>query len=123
MKYSLLAFFVLFSINNLLHYINEKVVIVIFTIFFFCLVKFLSNVIESEFQTKIEFILKDINIYMNAVFNFLYFNKLFYLNLKALSSNFISLVPIFKKRISNVKLALLLKNKTNSLIFNPVFFK
>src|SRR6478735_2226430 len=109
MKYSLLTFFVLFSINNLLHYINEKVVIVIFTIFFFCLIKFLSTVIESEFKAKVEFILKDINIYMNAIFNFLYFNKLFYLNLKALISNFMSLVPIFKKRISNVKLALLLK--------------
>jgi hypothetical protein len=123
MKYSLLTFFVLFSINNLLHYINEKVVIVIFTVFFFCLIKFLSSVIESEFQTKIEFILKDINIYMNAIFNFLYFNKLFYLNLKALVGNFISLVPIIKKRILNIKLALLLKNKTNSFIFNPVFFK
>jgi hypothetical protein len=123
MKYSLLTFFVLFFINNLLHYINEKVVIVIFTVFFFCLVKFLSSVIETEFKAKIEFLLKDINIYMNAIFNFLYFNKLFYLNLRALISNFICLVPIIKKRILDIKLTSLLKNKSNLFVFNPVFFK
>ena len=79
MKYSLLSFLVLFAINNLLHYISEKVIIVIFILFLFFLMSFLSNIINNEFKSKIDYILNDINAYVNVIFNFLFINKLFYL--------------------------------------------
>jgi uncharacterized membrane protein len=124
MRYSLIFFFVLFSINNLLHYISEKVIIVIFIIFLFFLMRFLSNLINNEFRTKIDFILNDINMYMNVVFNFLYVNKLFYLNLKALKQNFELLTNIFKKRIFIVKTYKTFNNKINSLLnITPHYFK
>ena len=99
MKYSLLSFFVLFAINNLLHYISEKVIIVIFILFLFFLMAFLSNIINNEFKSKVDYILNDINAYVNVVFNFLYINKLFYLNLKSLKGSFLSLNSILNKRI------------------------
>lgn len=124
MRYSLIFFFVLFSINNLLHYISEKIIIVIFIIFLFFLMRFLSNLINNEFRTKIDFILNDINMYMNVVFNFLYVNKLFYLNLKALKQNFELLTNIFKKRIFIVKTYKTFNNKINSLLnITPHYFK
>ena len=107
MKYSLTLFFILFAINNLLHHISEKVIIVIFIIFLYLLMKFSSNLINQEFKTKVDFILNDINMYMNAVFNFLYLNKLFYLNLKSLKTNFYQLTLILKKKL----------NKTGVLTF------
>ena len=124
MRYSLIFFFVLFSINNLLHYISEKVIIVIFITFLFFLMRFLSNLINNEFRSKIDFILNDINMYMNVVFNFLYVNKLFYLNLKALRQNFELLTSIFKKKIFIIKANIILNNKVNG-VFNttPIYFK
>lgn len=124
MRYSLIFFFVLFSINNLLHYISEKVIIVIFVTFLFFLMRFLSNLINNEFRSKIDFILNDINMYMNVVFNFLYVNKLFYLNLKALRQNFELLTSIFKKKIFIIKANIILNNKVNG-VFNttPIYFK
>src|SRR5688572_2242631 len=103
MKYSLLLFFTLFAINNLLHYISEKVIIVIFILFLFFLMRFLSNIINTEFRAKINHILNDINIYMDVVFNFLYINKLFYLNLKSFKNNFISLNSVLVKKINSLR--------------------
>lgn len=124
MRYSLIFFFVLFSINNLLHYISEKVIIVIFITFLFFLMRFLSNLINNEFRSKIDFILNDINMYMNVVFNFLYVNKLFYLNLRALKQNFELLTSIFRKKIFITKANIILNNKVNG-VFNttPLYFK
>lgn len=124
MRYSLIFFFVLFSINNLLHYISEKVIIVIFITFLFFLMRFLSNLINNEFRSKIDFILNDIHMYMNVVFNFLYVNKLFYLNLRALKQNFELLTSIFRKKIFITKANIILNNKVNG-VFNttPLYFK
>jgi hypothetical protein len=108
MKYSLIFFFVLFAINNLLHYISERVIIVIFIVFLYFLMKFLSTAINSEFKAKIDYILNDINMYMNVVFNFLYINKLFYLNLKALRENFISVNHILVKKLNHLNSQILL---------------
>jgi uncharacterized membrane protein len=108
MKYSLIFFFVLFAINNLLHYISEKVIIVIFIVFLYFLMKFLSTAINTEFKAKIDYILNDINMYMNVVFNFLYINKLFYLNLKALRENFISVNHILVKKLNHLNSQILL---------------
>lgn len=99
MKFSLLFFFVLFTINNLLHYVSEKVIIVIFVIFLFFLMKFIGNIINNDFRLKISHILNDINMYMNVVFNFLYINKLFYFNLKSLKNNFKNLTDLLNKKI------------------------
>lgn len=115
MKYSLLLFFVLFAINNLLHYISEKVIIVIFIVFLFFLMNFLSNVINSEFKLKIDYILNDINAYVNVVFNFLYINKLFYLNLKSFKKNFLSLNSILSKKVKTLELCKILNNKLNRI--------
>jgi len=115
MKYSLLSFFVLFAINNLLHYISEKVIIVIFILFLFFLMAFLSNIINNEFRSKVDYILNDINAYVNVVFNFLYINKLFYLNLKSLKGSFLSLNSILNKRIKTLKFYTVLGNKLNVL--------
>ena len=115
MKYSLLSFFVLFAINNLLHYISEKVIIVIFILFLFFLMAFLSNIINNEFKSKVDYILNDINAYVNVVFNFLYINKLFYLNLKSLKGSFLSLNSILNKRIKTLKFYTVLGNKLNVL--------
>jgi len=122
MKYSLIFFFVLFAINNLLHYISEKVIIVIFIVFLYFLMGFLSTVINNEFKIKIEYILKDINMYMNVVFNFLYINKLFYLNLRSLRENFISLNKVISKKLrvlnSNSLLNKAVKTTKKIVIFN-----
>lgn len=115
MKYSLLLFFVLFAINNLLHYISEKVIIVIFIVFLFFLMNFLSNIINNEFKLKIDYILNDINAYVNVVFNFLYINKLFYLNLKSFKKNFLSLNSILNKKIEALKFCKILNNKLNTI--------
>jgi hypothetical protein len=113
MKYSLLLFFILFAINNLLHYISEKVIIVIFIVFLFFLMNFLSNIINSEFKLKIDYILNDINAYVNVVFNFLYINKLFYLNLKSFKKNFLTLNSILNKKAEKLKFYKILSNKLN----------
>jgi uncharacterized membrane protein len=122
MKYSLIFFFVLFAINNLLHYISEKVIIVIFIVFLFFLMKFLSTAINNEFKTKIDYILNDINMYMNVVFNFLYINKLFYLNLRALRENFISLNHILIKKLkylnTQILLSKIIKSNKRAVFFN-----
>jgi len=115
MKYSLLLFFVLFAINNLLHYISEKVIIVIFIVFLFFLMNFLSNIINSEFKLKIDYILNDINAYVNVVFNFLYINKLFYLNLKSFKKNFLSLNSILSKKAKTLELYKILNNKLDRI--------
>jgi hypothetical protein len=122
MKYSLILFFVLFAINNLLHYISEKVIIVIFIVFLYFLMKFLSTAINNEFKTKIDYILNDINMYMNVVFNFLYINKLFYLNLKSLRENFIHLNSILVKKINKLNISSLLYKSLKSR-GEFVFFK
>jgi hypothetical protein len=113
MKYSLLLFFILFAINNLLHYISEKVIIVIFIVFLFFLMNFLSNIINSEFKLKIDYILNDINAYVNVVFNFLYINKLFYLNLKSFKKNFLTLNSVLNKKAEKLKFYKILSNKLN----------
>ena len=115
MKYSLLLFFILFAINNLLHYISEKVIIVIFIVFLFFLMNFLSNIINSEFKLKIDYILNDINAYVNVVFNFLYINKLFYLNLKSFKKNFLLLNSILTKKVRTLKFCKILNNKLNTI--------
>ena len=115
MKYSLTLFFILFAINNLLHHISEKVIIVIFIIFLYFLMKFSSNLINQEFKTKVDFILNDINMYMNAVFNFLYLNKLFYLNLKSLKTNFYQLTLILKKKLNKTRVLTFFNNKINNM--------
>jgi hypothetical protein len=115
MKYSLLLFFILFAINNLLHYISEKVIIVIFIVFLFFLMNFLSNIINSEFKSKIDYILNDINAYVNVVFNFLYINKLFYLNLKSFKKNFLLLNSILTKKVRTLKFYKILNNKLNTI--------
>ena len=120
MKYNLLFFFILFTINNLLHYISEKVIIVIFITFLFFLMKFVGNVINSEFRLKIDQILTDINMYINAVFNFLYINKLFYLNLRSLKNNFKILTKTLNNKIKVISSSNVLNSKIdeskNSLI-------
>lgn len=120
MKYSLLLFFTLFAINNLLHYISEKVIIVIFILFLFFLMRFLSNIINTEFRAKINHILNDINIYMDVVFNFLYINKLFYLNLKSFKNNFISLNSVLVKKINSLKSFSVLNGKFRTIKNNTV---
>lgn len=120
MKYNLLLFFVLFSINNLLHYISEKVVIVIFITFLYFLMKFMSNLINNEFKSKIEYILNDINMYMNVVFNFLYINKLFYLNLNALRSNYLSLTSLLKEKIKAARCSLILNKKASRISYSLI---
>lgn len=120
MKYSLLLFFILFTINNLLHYISEKVIIVIFILFLFFLMSFLSNVINIEFKSKIGYILNDINAYVNVIFNFLYINKLFYLNLKSLKKSFLFLNSIFRKKINSLRFHLILNNKLSAIVYNTI---
>lgn len=111
MQYSFIFFFVLFAINNLLHLISEKVIIVIFIVFLYFLINFISNLINNDFFSKIEYILNDINMYMNAVFNFLYINKLIYLNFKQLNNNFFKLTSFFFNKINIYKQSLLINTK------------
>jgi hypothetical protein len=99
MKYNVMFFFVLFSINNLLHHVSEKVIIVIFIVFLFFLMKLLSTSIDTEFKSKLKHLLNDINMYMNAVFTFLYINKLFYLNTISLAKNTVQLTSILTSRV------------------------
>jgi len=86
--------------------------------------KFVGNVINSEFRLKIDQILTDINMYINAVFNFLYINKLFYLNLRSLKNNFKILTKTLNNKIKVISSSNVLNSKIdeskNSLI---LFFK
>ena len=81
---------------------------------------FLSNIINNEFKSKVDYILNDINAYVNVVFNFLYINKLFYLNLKSLKGSFLSLNSILNKRIKTLKFYTILGDKLNVLNSNTV---
>lgn len=112
MKYSLIFFFALFSINNLLHLVSEKVVIVIFIVFIYFLSKFLSTIIQSDFKARVEQIMSDINMYMNAVFNFLYINKLIYINYKLFVVSFKTLTKMVSAKANNI---------TSVAIFNKTF--
>jgi hypothetical protein len=76
---------------------------------------FLSNIINSEFKLKIDYILNDINAYVNVVFNFLYINKLFYLNLKSFKKNFLSLNSILNTKVETLKFCKILNNKLNRI--------
>lgn len=82
--------------------------------------KFIGNLINEDFKSKIRYILNDINMYMNVVFNFLYINKLFYLNLKSLKNNFISLTVLLSNKIKILNSSSLINAKvgesTNSLL-------
>ena len=96
MKYNLFFIFILFVINNLLHHISEKVVIITFMIIFFLLTKVLNSVITESYNSRLRHILNDINTYINLLF-ILFYNKKnsFYFNL-ALNSSF--------KKLSNLLL-------------------
>ena len=76
---------------------------------------FLSNIINNEFKSKIDYILNDINAYVNVVFNFLYINKLFYLNLKSFKKNFLSLSFLLSKKAEILKFYKVLNNKLNTI--------
>ncbi len=120
MKYSLTLFFILFAINNLLHYISEKVIIVIFITFLYFLMKFFTVIINKEFKTKVDYILNDINMYMNVVFNFLYINKLFYLNLKSLVKNFLALNKVLSIKLNQLVNSVIMDRTVKST--KPIFF-
>ena len=112
MKYSLIFFFILFSINNLLHLVSEKVVIVIFITFLYFLIKFVSTLIQADFKARIEQIMSDVNMYMNAMFNFLYINKLIYINYRLFIGSFRTLTEILIRKVSKL---------TASTYFNKAF--
>jgi hypothetical protein len=76
---------------------------------------FLSNIINTEFKSKIDYILNDINAYVNVVFNFLYINKLFYLNLKSFKKNFLFLSSILGRKVEVLKFYKILNNKLNTI--------
>jgi hypothetical protein len=82
--------------------------------------RFLSNIINTEFRAKINHILNDINIYMDVVFNFLYINKLFYLNLKSFKNNFISLNSVLVKKINSLRSFSVLNGKFRTIKNNTV---
>lgn len=80
----------------------------------------MSNLINNEFKSKIEYILNDINMYMNVVFNFLYINKLFYLNLNALRSNYLSLTSLLKEKIKAARCSLILNKKASRISYSLI---
>lgn len=118
MKHSLLTFFVLFSINNLLHHISEKVIIVVFIVFLFFLMRFLSSALSKEFRFKLIHILDNINMYMNAVFNFLYMNKLLYLNVYSMLKNYTKLLDRISGQIIHLAAFAALDKRNHPLINN-----
>lgn len=75
------------------------------------LLSFIGNLIKTDFSKKLEFILSDINMYMNAIFNFLYINKLIYLNFKQLNVAFIKITSYLVKKIRNKNLLVVLTAK------------
>jgi hypothetical protein len=102
MNYSILLLFCLFCINNLLHQISEKVIIVIFLMILFILVQVVSNLINSAFKQRIDLILSDINMYMNSLLNFLYLNKVIYVTLKKVVFSYKYLFKLLRNRTSNI---------------------
>lgn len=95
MKYSLIFCLVLFSINNFLHLISEKIVIIVFILFLYFLMQVIANSINLEFNKKTNQILNDLNFYMNSLFNFLYINKLIYINVKNKINTFFNFSKYF----------------------------
>ncbi len=103
MKFSLLFFFfILFIINNLLHQISEKIVIVIFVIFLTILIKLFSSILEQNFSTKIKDILNDINMYVNSLMNFLFLNKVLFINTKNFIQSVFSIFNFINKRVLSI---------------------
>jgi hypothetical protein len=84
--------------------------------------KFAGDVVNSEFKSKIDQILTDINMYMNAVFNFLYINKLFYLNLRSLKNNFKVLTTVLNAKIRVINSSAVLNSKLGESKNNLILF-
>ena len=104
--------FILFLINNLLHFINEKVIIIIFIVIFYYLLKILSNIIETEYQSKIEAIGNDIENYLISVFNILKYYRNFFRKLIEFKEDF----HFIFKNIINKSLKSLFNLKLNKNI-------
>lgn len=102
MNYKLTIFFILFCMNNLLHQISEKIVIILFLLFVFVLGYFIKKILNLLFEQHICGILNDINMYMNSLLNFLYINKVIYVNLKKLVCSYKILFSYFEKRIFRI---------------------
>jgi hypothetical protein len=75
MKFNIFFLSVLILINNILHNISEKIIIVIFIIIFFLLTKVLNNIIIENYNSRIKSILYDVNTYINVLFTLYYNNK------------------------------------------------
>jgi hypothetical protein len=65
-------FVALFFINNGLHYISERVVIVIFIVLLIIFIRSVSGIIKTEYGVKIGFILDNVHDYVDSVLTFLY---------------------------------------------------
>lgn len=102
MNYSIVLFFSLFVINNLLHQISEKVIITVFVIFLFALIRLISRLINSLFEQKIGLILNDVRMYMDSLLNFLYLNKIIFINLKRLILSYRYLFKVLNVKTSRV---------------------
>lgn len=79
---SFVFIFVVFIINNVLHLISEKIIIVIFLIFVYAMMVFLKTAVQSEYEKNIQLILNDVKNYANSSFDFLFLTRLFFVNLK-----------------------------------------
>lgn len=80
--------FLLVLVNNLLHYINEKVVIIIFLIVFFYILKIGQNLLEGEYSSKINQLSNEVENYLLSLFDILRFYKNFFRRLIDLTFDF-----------------------------------
>jgi hypothetical protein len=92
-------FVVLFIINNLLHRISEKIVIVILISLFFTIIWSLANIMEKDFRNKTAYILFNVNMYIEALFDSLYKNKMVYTFLESLIVSFGMVIELFECKI------------------------
>lgn len=91
--------FLLFLVNNLLHYINEKVVIIIFLIVFFYILKIGQNLLETEYSSKVTQLSNEVENYLLSLFDILRFYKDFFRRLSDLKLDFQSNYLKLKKNV------------------------
>lgn len=74
MKYNFLFLIIFFFLTNLIHFFNERVVIIIFIFFVYFIISLISRLLNDEFQNEFRTILYKANYYYQSIFWFLYYN-------------------------------------------------
>lgn len=92
--------FLLVLVNNILHYINEKVVIIVFLIVFFYILKIAQTLLENEYTSKVDQLSTEVENYLLSLFDILRYYKNFFRRLSDFKFDFYYSYLKLKKSVS-----------------------